>query len=76
MTLRNFVTESGIVQEDKNFWFEILAKLDQDQIKIFEDFIDGKEENLTELTENIKAKQKAIENLDDMAMEKIIASEQ
>ncbi len=54
----------------------ILATLAEDQIKIFEDFTEEKEENLKTLTENIKAKERAFRNSDENELEKIIASEQ
>ncbi|MDO8492093.1 MAG: hypothetical protein Q7S34_00435 [bacterium] len=76
MTLKAFVTYSTLSEEDKGFWFSILESLDDAQIKIFEDFIGGKEENLKKLTDNLKAKRKAFENLDEKALEKILTSEQ
>ena len=54
----------------------ILATLTKDQIKIFEDFTEGKVENLKTLTENIKAKERAFRNSNENALEKIIDSEQ
>lgn len=75
MTLKAFVTESGLPQEDKDLWFSVLAKTDKFQITVFEDFIGGKEENLRGLTENLKAKTEAIKNLDEEALEKIIEQE-
>ena len=54
----------------------ILATLTEDQIKIFDDFAEGKEENLKTLTENIKAKEQAFRNSNESALEKIIDSEQ
>ncbi len=76
MTLKNLIEDSKLSREDKNLWFSILTKLDDVQIKIFEDFADGKEENLKLLTENLKSKVEAIKNLDEEAMEKIIQQEQ
>lgn len=76
MTLKKLIEDSKLSPEDKELWFSILTKLDDVQIKIFEDFADGKEENLKLLTENLKAKVEAIKNLDEKAMEKIIQQEQ
>ncbi len=76
MTLKKLIENSNLSQEDKDLWFSILTKLDDVQIKIFEDFADGKEENLKLLTENLKAKTEAIKNLDEETMEKIIQQEQ
>ncbi len=70
-----FVENSGLPQEDKDFWLLILGKLDDFQVKVFEDFIDGKEENLKILTENIKSKQKAFETLDQKSLDKILEEE-
>ncbi len=75
MTLKTFVSESSLPQEDKDLWFSILEKIDDFQIKIFEDFIEGKEENLRLLTKNLQAKTEALRNLDEIAMEEIIKQE-
>lgn len=74
--LKAFVDTSALPQEDKNFWFSILEKIDEFQIKIFEDFIEGKEENLKLLTENLKAKIEAMKKLDKIALEEIIKQEE
>ena len=76
MTLKAFVEQSDLSQEDKNLWFSVLESLDDAQIKIFENFVDGKEENLKELTDNLKAKRRAFEELDEKALDKIVTSEQ
>lgn len=76
MSLRTIIEDSRLQQQDKDFWFSILESLDDTQTKIFENFIDSKEENLQELTANLKAKRKAFENLDEKALEKILTSEQ
>lgn len=76
MTLKAFVSESGLSQEDKKLWFSILGKIDDFQTRVFEDFIESKEENLQLLTGNLKAKMEAIRNLDEKAMEKIIKQEE
>jgi hypothetical protein len=70
-----FIQNSTLTKEDKDFWVSILAVLTEDQIKIFKDFADGKEENLKILTENIKAKRRAFENQDEKALEEIIRGE-
>ena len=75
MPLKELVANSSLSKEDKDFWMNILATLAEDQIKIFEDFTEGKEENLKVLTENIKAKEKAFRNADENAFEEIINSE-
>ena len=75
MTLKTFVSESSLPQEDKDLWFSILEKIDDFQIKIFEDFIEGKEEKLRLLTKNLQAKTEALRNLDEIAMEEIIKQE-
>lgn len=75
MALKAFITESGLLQEDKDLWFLMLEGLNEEQIKILEDFIEGKEENLKELTENFKAKRKAFEDLDEKALEEIVETE-
>jgi len=76
MSFQAFVENSGLSKEDKDFWMNILATLTEDQIKIFEDFTEGKDENLKTLTENIKAKEQAFRNSNENALEKIISSEQ
>jgi len=75
-TFTEFIKNSTLSKEDKDFWLSILGILTEDQIKIFEDFVDGQEENLKILTENIKAKKQAFENQDEGALEKIIKGEQ
>ncbi|MDO8686937.1 MAG: hypothetical protein Q7K11_01900 [Candidatus Berkelbacteria bacterium] len=75
MTLRVLIEISQLQQEDKSLWFSVLESLDDAQIKIFEDFIDNKEENLKELTANLKAKRRAFEELDEKALEEIITKE-
>ena len=76
MMLRNLIETSQLQQEDKNLWFSLLESLDDTQIKIFEDFVDGKEENLKELTENLKAKRKAFETADQELLDSILQREQ
>lgn len=76
MPFKEFVANSSLPKEDKDFWMNILATLTENQIKIFEDFAEGKEENLKVLTENIKAKEQAFRNSDESALEKIISNEQ
>jgi len=71
-----FIQNSTLTKEDKDFWLSILGGLTEDQIKIFEDFVDRQEENLKILTENIKAKKQAFENQDERALEEIIKGEQ
>lgn len=75
MTLKAFIIDSSLPQEDKDLWFSILEKIDDVQTKIYEDFIGGKEEDLRLLTENLKAKAKAIKNLDEKNLETIIEQE-
>jgi hypothetical protein len=75
-TFIEFIKNSTLSKEDKDFWLSILGALTEDQIKIFNDFADGKEENLKILTENIKAKKQAFENQDERALEEIIKGEQ
>ncbi len=53
----------------------ILATLTENQIKIFEDFMEGKEENLKVLTENIRAKEQAFRNSNENELGKIVSSE-
>lgn len=76
MLFKAFVNESGLSQEDKNLWFLMLERLNDKQVKILEDFIDGKEENLKELAENFKAKRRVFEDLDKKSLEEIIKAEQ
>lgn len=76
MLFNELIINSGLPKEDKDFWMNILATLTEDQIKIFEDFTEGKEENLKVLTENIKAKEQAFRNSNESALEKIVGNEQ
>lgn len=76
MTLKAFVSESNLPQEDKDLWFSILQKLDDTQIKVFEDFIDNKEENLKFLTENLKTKTTAFKNFDQELLESVLKKEE
>ena len=75
MTLSAFIDTSSLPQEDKDLWLSILGKIDDVQIKIFEDFIEEKEENLKLLTTNMKDKARAIRDLDEKTLDSIVASE-
>ena len=76
MTLKAFISESSLPQEDKDLWFSILEKLDDTQIKIFEDFIDNAEEKLKFLTENLKTKKAAFEAFDQELLDSVLEKEQ
>lgn len=76
MTLGALISDSKLSQEDKDLWFSVLEKSDETQIKIYEDLLEGKEENLVELTENLKAKIRAFKNLDEKTLEQILNQEQ
>ena len=76
MAFLEFVKSSTLSEKDKELWVSILTTLTEDQIKIFEDFTEGKDENLKTLTENIKAKEQAFRNSNENVLEKIISSEQ
>jgi len=71
-----FVKSSTLSEKDKGFWLSILATLTKEQIKIFEDFTEEKEENLKTLTENIKSKEQAFRNSNEDMLGKIIEGEQ
>ena len=71
-----FVKSSTLSEKDKGFWLSILATLTKEQIKIFEDFTEEKEENLKTLTENIKSKEQAFRNSNENMLGKIIEGEQ
>ena len=75
MLSENYITGSSLPQEDKDLWFSILEKLDNTQIKIFEDFIDSKEENLKFLTENLKTKMTAFESFDKELLDSTLKDE-
>jgi len=76
MAFLEFVKSSTLPEKDKELWVSILTTLTEDQIKIFEDFTEGKEENLKVLTENVKAKEQAFRNSNENALEKIVGNEQ
>ena len=76
MTLRASIDESGLPQKDKDLWFSILEKLEEKQIKIFEDFVDNDPEKLTFLTNNLKAKKEAFRKGDEGTLEKILQEEE
>ena len=75
MPLKAYIENSSLSQKDKNLWLLLVEKLDDDRVKILEDFIEGKEENLKLLNENFKAKTEALKNLDRKALEDIIKKE-
>ena len=75
MDLKTFIENSNLPKEDKEFWDLLLSKIDTEQMETFWDFVQGDEENLKTLTENIKSKRTAFENLDEEALNKIIQSE-
>ena len=75
MDLKVFVENSGLSKEDKELWSFLLSKIGQEQLETFWDFIQGNEENLKILTENIKAKKEAFGNLDKKTLNKIIQNE-
>ncbi|MEX1064056.1 MAG: hypothetical protein WED06_01825 [Candidatus Paceibacterota bacterium] len=74
--LEQYIKDSSLSEEDKGLWSSILEQLDDDQAKVFIDFINGKEENLQLLTHNIKAKKEALEKGDDKLLEKILKQEE
>ncbi|MEK7151120.1 MAG: hypothetical protein AAB784_00190 [Patescibacteria group bacterium] len=75
MTLKAFVNDSTLPQEDKNLWFSILENLDEQQTRIFEDFINNDQDKLAFLTNNIKSKKKAFENNNQDDLDKILSEE-
>jgi hypothetical protein len=75
MAFLEFVKKSALSEKDKELWVSVLATLTEAQIKIFDNFTEGKEENLITLTENIKAKRQAFKNSDEKALEEIIKEE-
>ena len=76
VSFRAFVENSSLPKEDKDFWINILVTLTEDQIKIFEDFIEGREENLKLLTKNLKDKETAFRNNNQEALDKILKEEE
>ena len=75
MTLKAFITDSALTQGDKDLWFSILDNLDNEQIKIFEDFVDNGQERLLFLTNNLKAKKEAFQKGNEKDLEKILQEE-
>ena len=75
MTLKAFVSDSDLSQEDKDLWFSILENLEEQQVKIFEDFINNAQDKLAFLTNNIKSKRKAFENNNQDDLDKILSEE-
>lgn len=73
--LQKFVADSTLSEEDKSLWCQMVEKIDDNQAGVLIDFLGGSQENLKLLTENIKNKVEAIENLDTKAMEKILKKE-
>ncbi len=74
--LEQFIKNSSLSDEDKNLWSLVLGKLNDEQAKIFSDFIEDKEENLHLITQNIKAKKEALEKGDEKMMEDILEQEE
>lgn len=75
MFSKDYIIGSSLPQEDKDLWFIVLEKINTDQTKVVEDFIDGREENLRQLTTNIRSKLDAITALDEKLIDKIINEE-
>lgn len=76
MTLKAFVSDSALPQEDKDLWFSILENLDVEQIKTLEDFVDNDPKKLVFLTNNLKAKREAFQSGDSAALEEVLKSEE
>jgi hypothetical protein len=75
-TFSELVQDSSLSATDKEFWFSLLTILDQNQVKLFDDFVDGKEENLETLNKNIKSKTEAFAAGDKEMLEEILNIEQ
>ncbi len=75
MTLKAFVSDSDLPQENKDLWFSILENLEEQQIKVFENFINNDQAKLAFLTNNIKSKRKAFENNNQDDLDKILSEE-
>lgn len=75
MTLKAFVTDSALPQEDKDLWFSILENMEEQQVKVFADFINNDQDKLAFLTNNIKSKRKAFENNNQDDLDKILSEE-
>lgn len=76
MTFKSFVVESGLTQDDKELWVGILERLEADQVKVFEDFVNNDETKLRILTENLRAKEWTFRTGDEKALEEILEEEE
>jgi len=72
MLSRNYIIGSSLPQEDKNLWFMVLEKMPQQQLDVFESFIEGREENLRMLTLNLKVKMDSFQNIDEKTVQKLV----
>ena len=60
----DFVKQSSLSDEDKTLW-DILNILEDQQITILSDFVNNDHDKLVFLTENLKMKQKLLEDYDE-----------
>jgi hypothetical protein len=72
MLSRNYIIGSGLPQEDKNLWFMVLEKMPKPQLDVFDGFIGNREENLRDLTLNLRVKMDAFKTVDEKTVQKLV----
>lgn len=75
-TLSDLVQNSSLSASDKEFWFSLLTILDPQQVSLFEEFMEEREDNLEILNKNIKSKAEAFSAGDRKMLEEILNIEQ
>lgn len=66
-----FINNSSLSEDDKALW-ENLDLLEDHQINIMVSFVNGEEEKLIFITENLKTKQQLLENYDEKVANKMM----
>ncbi len=75
MELIDFIKKSNLDEETKGLLVSIVSHLGKTQKEILEKFVDGKEENLTVLSQNLREKVSAFQSNDKKMLEKILKEE-
>ncbi len=76
MLSKDYIIGSGLPQEDKNLWFMILNNVQDEQLRIFDGFIEGREENLRTLTLNLRVKMDAFRTVDEKSVQKLVTEQE
>jgi uncharacterized membrane protein YvbJ len=74
--LQAVIEGSKLNSADKQLWEEALVLLNDDQAKVFVDYIEDDPDKLEFLTNNLRMKKEAIANDDGEMLDQILATEE